>query len=45
MARMNALENVYRAVARVRNMQGAEIHQLTGQERGILKWLMDEGIM
>ena len=44
MHRMAALSNVYAAVVRARNAQGKEIHQLTRQERRILKWLMDEAL-
>jgi len=43
--RMGALDNIYRAVARMQNMAGKEIHNMTVQERQIVKWLQEEGIM
>ena len=45
LTRMSVLDNVYRAVVRLRNMQGAQIHQLTVQERKMLAWLRDEGMI
>lgn len=44
MTRMDALQNVYKTVTRVRSMKGEQIHQLTDHERRLLRALMDEGI-
>jgi len=45
MYRMAVLLNVYDAVVRVRGMVGEQIHQLTGQERKIIKLLLDEELL
>lgn len=44
-SRMRTLDNIYRTVARVKEMKGNQIHNLTGGERRILKSLLDKGIM
>ena len=43
--RMTALTNIYNLVTRVRNMKGAQIHNLTTSERRILRALRDEGLL
>ena len=43
--RMAYFENVYHAVYRIRNLKGKNIHQLTENERLILRALMDKGIL
>ena len=45
MDRMAALSNVYNVVDRLRNLQGAQIHNLTTSERRVIKWLRDEDIL
>jgi hypothetical protein len=45
MHRMGVLANVHRVVSRTRNLQGAQIHQLTISERRTLRWLRDNGMM
>ena len=45
MQRMAALQNVYRAVQRLRSSQGAEIHSLTDSERRVIRYLMDQKIL
>ena len=45
MAEMTALDNVYRAVARMKSLRGHAIHQLTGSERRIIKALIDMGLL
>lgn len=39
--RMVVLENVHDALKRYRSAVGAQIHNLSDNERAILKWLMD----
>lgn len=43
--RMTVCENVHNAVSRLRSMKGAQIHQLTDNERAIIKWLIDVKVM
>lgn len=45
MQRMNGLSNIYATVAHLRSLQGAQIHTLTTNERNIIRWLMNEGVM
>jgi len=45
LARMRALSNVYNVVSKLRNMKGAQIHQLTDSDRKILKMLVDLGLL
>jgi len=45
MYRMAALDSIYSAVTRLRNMYGAKIHQLTNSERVIIRSLIDEGLL
>jgi hypothetical protein len=45
MQRMSVLSNIYNTVIRLRNMKGAQIHQLTTPERRVIKWLLDEGLL
>ena len=45
MYHMTALRNIYRMVARVRNMVGEQIHQLTPGERRIGEYLRREGLL
>jgi hypothetical protein len=42
---MAILSNVYSTVERMRSLQGAEIHSLSGSERRLLQWLKDEGMV
>ena len=42
---MSVLSNIYNTVIRLRNMKGAQIHQLTTPERRVIKWLLDEGLL
>ena len=41
MHRMAMLSNTYDVISRMRNMQGAQIHQLTISERKMIRWLHD----
>jgi len=43
--RMTALLNVYDTVSLLRNMRGAEIHNLTTGQRKILKMLRDDKVL
>lgn len=43
--RMNYTESIYNAVVRIRELKGKNIHQLTENERKILKMLMDNGLL
>ena len=43
--RMSFTQNVYNAIVRVKALTGENIHQLTDNERKILKMLMDNGFM
>ena len=45
MTEMTALDNIYRAVSRIKNLSGDKIHLLTGAERRILKTLVDMGLL
>ena len=45
LARMRALSNVYNVVSKLRNMKGAQIHQLTDSDRKLLKMLVDLGLL
>lgn len=45
MDRMSALSNVYRTVARLRNLKGEQIHSLTGGERAIIRILLDNELL
>lgn len=45
MRRMTALSNVYRALSKLRNASGKQIHNLTESERRILKLLVDMGLL
>jgi len=42
---MGVLSNIYNTVVRVRNMKGAQIHNLSDGERRILRNLIDEELM
>ena len=43
--RMRGLGNIYQTVERSKGLYGKEIHSLTTNERRIIKWLLDEGLM
>lgn len=43
--RMGAAANVYRALHRYRTAVGKEVHKLTGDERDVLKMLIDLGFI
>ena len=43
--RMDILSNIYNTVMRISNMYGAEIHNLTTQERLIIRWLRELKVM
>lgn len=43
--RMNAAQNVYNVVSKLRNMKGAQIHALTDGDRRILRYLKDIGVL
>ena len=45
MQRMNAVDNIYSTLARLQNMQGAQIHNLTDAERRLLGTLKDMGLL
>ena len=45
LSRMRALSNVYNVISKLRNMKGAQIHQLTDSDRTILKMLVDLGLL
>lgn len=45
MYRMNICSNVYNVVRRWYSLRGAQIHSLSEQERLILRWLRDIGVM
>lgn len=45
MREMKIAYNVYNAVTKARNSQGAQIHNLTFEERRILKPLVKEGLI
>ena len=45
MLRMNYTMSIYNAVVRIRSLKGKAIHQLTDNERKILRMLMDMGIL
>lgn len=40
-----ALSNIYNTISRLRNMHGEQIHSLSDNDRKMLKWLMDEGLI
>lgn len=43
--RMTKLKNVYYTVSRYRNSQGKQIHNLSIQDRQILRGLIDDGML
>ena len=43
--RMTALSNVHEVIQRMRNAKGAQIHNLSAADRGILDWLRREGFL
>jgi len=45
MFRMAAFMNTYDALTHLRNSTGEQIHSLTTQERGILRILLDMGLI
>ena len=45
MRRMNAVSNIYDVLQRWQNMSGKQIHQLSENERKLLGWLKDLGIL
>lgn len=45
MHRMSAYGNIYKTICKLDNAKGKQIHQLTNQERGVIKWIMDKGLL
>ena len=45
MFRMNLTSNIYNAVLRIYSLKGNQIHDLTENERIILRMLMDNGLL
>lgn len=45
MYQMTTLDNIYRFVARVRNLEGKDIHKLTSQERQLARYLRGLGLL
>lgn len=45
MQRMGYFTSIYNALTKLRNSRGKEIHRLTENERMILKWLVDLGLL
>lgn len=45
MRRITAMLNIYDAVTRLRGMRGAQIHGLTDNERVIIRYLLDNGML
>lgn len=43
--RMNAFINIHNAVQRIKSLKGTQIHTLSDNERLILRFLMDNGIL
>ena len=43
--RMRILDNIYRTITRMRNLRGAEIHNMTEQERRTVRLLRDGGYL
>ncbi len=44
-AMMTVARNVHNAMSRLRNAQGAQIHQLTNEERKIIRKVLDMGLL
>lgn len=42
---MTSLSNVYYAISKLRNLRGEKIHTLTENDRKILKYLVDMGLI
>lgn len=42
---MSVLDGIHRAVSKLRNAHGADIHKLTDSERAALKILVDMGLL
>lgn len=45
MYRMRMAQNIYNTMTRLRSAIGKQIHQLTDNDRAILKWLKDLGLL
>lgn len=45
MHRMTTLSNIQNAVVRIKSLKGKQIHTLTDNERMILRYLMDLGLL
>lgn len=45
MYQMTTLDNIYGFVAKVRNLEGKDIHKLTSQERKLARYLRELGLL
>jgi hypothetical protein len=43
--RMRSLSNIYNVMTKLRNAHGAQIHSLTENDRKLLKYIMDLGLI